>query len=493
MRLDISQQLRLEQQMKLAPRIIQAMEILQLPMLALQERIDAELESNPVLEMKGPEVDEEAPSEPEDYAEDRGEQPMVVDDSNGNQEDFQRLAEFEDEFGRESIEPDAPYHPRPAAQDDRDPKMAAMANAPAPSESLNEHLLHQWSFVETDEDVKAAGRLIINFIEEDGYLRTPLEELLERTRDPMTIELLTEALRRVQQLDPTGVGARDLSECLLLQLAVEAAAGRDVTLETEIVSRFLRDVEMNRLPQIAKRAGRSVEEIKAAIENISHLNPFPGHLVGSRTVPIITPDALVELDDDGEIYVTMADGNSPRLHISGSYRRLARNRKTEREAKQFLRKNIRSAQWLISAIQQRRETVRRVVGEVFLAQRDFLELGHEALRPLPMMDVARKVGVHVATVSRAVAGKYVQTPKGIFPLRMFFSGGTRTADGQDVSWNAVKAKLKEVVDNEDKSDPLNDDQLAEELNRHGIDIARRTVAKYRNLLKIPPARKRREY
>ncbi|MGB2820096.1 MAG: RNA polymerase factor sigma-54 [Phycisphaerae bacterium] len=493
MRLDISQQLRLEQQMKLAPRIIQAMEILQLPMLALQERIDAELESNPVLEMQGPEVDEEAPPEPEDYTEDRGEQPMVVDDSNGNQEDFQRLADFEDEFGRESIEPDAPYRPRRAVTDDRDPKMAAMANAPAPSESLNEYLLHQWSFVEADEDVKAAGRLIINFIEEDGYLRTPLEELLERTRDPMTIELLTEALRRVQQLDPTGVGARDVSECLLLQLAVEAAAGRDVTLETEVVSRFLRDVEMNRLPQIAKRAGRSVEEIKAAIENISHLNPFPGHLVGTRTVPIITPDALVELDDDGEIYVTMADGNSPRLHISKSYRRLARNRETEREAKQFLRKNIRSAQWLISAIQQRRETVRRVVGEVFLAQRGFLEFGQEALKPLPMMDVARKVGVHVATVSRAVAGKYIQTPKGIFPLRMFFSGGTRTADGQDVSWNAVKAKLKEVVNNEDKSRPLNDDQLAEELNRHGIDIARRTVAKYRNLLKIPPARKRREY
>ena len=493
MRLDISQQLRLEQQMKLAPRIIQAMEILQLPMMALQERIDAELESNPVLEMMDPEVDEEAPPAPEEYADDRGEQPMVVDDSNGNQEDFQRLADFEAEYGPEFIEPDARYRPPRAPQDDRDPKMAAMANAPAPAESLNEYLLHQWSFVEADRDVKAAGRLIINFIEDDGYLRTPLEELRERSKKPVSLEVLTEALRGVQQLDPTGVGARDVCECLLLQLAVEAAAGRDVTLETEIVSRFLRDVEMNRLPQIAKRAGRSVEEIKAAIENISHLNPFPGHLVGDRSVPVITPDAIVEMDEDGELYVTMADGNSPRLHISGSYRRLARNRKTDREAKQFLRKNIRSAQWLISAIQQRRETVRRVVEEVFLVQRGFLELGQEALKPLPMMDVAGKVGVHVATVSRAVAGKYVQTPKGIFPLRMFFSGGTKTADGQDVSWNAVKAKLKEVVHNEDKSKPLNDDQLAAELSNHGIDIARRTVAKYRNLLKIPPARKRREY
>jgi RNA polymerase sigma-54 factor len=208
---------------------------------------------------------------------------------------------------------------------------------------------------------------------------------------------------------------------------------------------------------------------------------------------VITPDAIVDVDEDGELVVSMSDGNSPRLRISGSYRRLAKSRKTARDAKQFIQKNIRSAQWLISAIQQRRNTVQRVVAEVFAVQRAFLDEGHEALKPLPMVDVANKVGVHVATVSRAVAGKYVQTPRGIFPLRMFFSGGTTTADGQDVSWDAVKAKLREVIDNEDKSKPLNDDKLAAELRKHGIEIARRTVAKYRNLLDIPPARKRREY
>ncbi len=493
MRLQASQQLRVEQQMKLAPRIIQAMEILQLPMLALQERIDAELESNPVLELKDPEVDEEAPMADEEYADDRGEHPLVVDDSNGNEEDFHRLAEFEDEFGPEFVQADAPYRPPRAAAGEPDPKMEAMANAPAPSESLNEHLLHQWSFVDAPENVQAAGRLIINFIDDDGYLRTPLEELPERTNETITGEDLQAALAKVQQLDPVGVGARDLTECLLLQLNVEADAGHDVTLERQIVSRFLRDVEMNRLPQIARKTGRSVEEIKDAIENISHLNPFPGHLVGERSVPVITPDAVVTLDEDGRVVVTMSDGNSPSLHISGSYRRLAKNRKTAREAKKFLQKNIRSAQWLISAIEQRRDTVRRVVEEVFDVQHDFLERGREALKPLPMADVAQKVDVHVATVSRAVAGKYVQTPRGIFPLRMFFSGGTTTAEGKDLSWDAVKAKLKEVVDAEDKSDPLNDDQLAAELSKHGIDIARRTVAKYRKLLDIPSARKRRQF
>jgi len=189
----------------------------------------------------------------------------------------------------------------------------------------------------------------------------------------------------------------------------------------------------------------------------------------------------------------MADGNNPRLGISSSYRRLGKNRGVERDARQFIQKNIRSAQWLIGAILQRRDTVRRVVEEVFAVQRDFLEQGEEALKPLPMADVAAKVGVHVATVSRAVSGKYIQTPRGIFPLRMFFSGGTTTAGGEEVSWDAVKVKLKEIVDHEDKSKPLNDDELAEALKGSGVVIARRTVAKYRGLLDIPPARKRRQY
>jgi RNA polymerase sigma-54 factor len=191
--------------------------------------------------------------------------------------------------------------------------------------------------------------------------------------------------------------------------------------------------------------------------------------------------------------VSAPDGDRPRLYISRGYRRMVRDRRTDKKARRFLRDNIRSAEWLMSAIEQRRNTVRRVAEEVFRVQRDFLEQGPEALKPLPMTDIARKVGVHVATVSRAVAGKYAQTPRGIYPLRMFFSGGTTTAGGEDMAWDAVKLKLKEVIHAEDKSKPLNDDQLSVELRKHGIDIARRTVAKYRNLMGILPARKRRQY
>jgi len=478
--------------MKLAPRIIQSMEILQLPMMALQERIEAELQSNPVLELRDPEVDQEAPVLREEEDELRGDRQMVIGAEKGG-EDFRRVEEYQDEYGPEIANSDAPRRPRRTDPGERDRKLDAMANTPAPEQSLNEYLLQQWAFVEAGEDVKAAGRLIINFIDDDGYLRTELEDLPKHTNEPVTVAALRTALKAVQNLEPPGVGARDLKECLLLQLDAEGATGRDVSLEKELVHRFLRDIEMNRLPQIAKRTGRNIEQVKGAIENLSRLNSRPGALVGQRTAPVIAPEVTVEVAPGGETKVSMSDGNQPTLYISKTYRKLARDRNTDPQTRQFVQKSIRSAQWLIGAIEQRRKTVRRVVEEVFRVQRRFLEEGQQALKPLPMAEVANKVGVHVATVSRAVAGKYVQTPRGIYPLRMFFSGGTTTADGQDVAWDAVRLRLKEIIDAEDKAHPLNDDELAAELRKHGLDIARRTVAKYRGLLDIAPARKRRRY
>jgi RNA polymerase sigma-54 factor len=492
MRLDTSQQLRLSQEMKLSPRIIQAMEILQLPLLALQERIDAELVSNPVLE-----VQENAEGESGgEYERTRGETQMVVDEDRGHREDFQRLDDMTDEFGPDFANDDAPMQrPRPS-DDGRDAKLEAMANTPAPGESLQDHLLNQWAFLEPPAAVDRAGRIIIEYIEDDGYLRTPLEELMDKTscEQPAPGEQdFREALTLVQTLEPLGVGARDLRECLLIQLAGLSQQGYDVALETQLVGQFLREIEMNRLPAIAKRLDRDIEQIKEAIANIARLNPRPGSLISAETAPIVTPDVIVDLDEDGNVIVIMADERVPTLTINEQYSQQARDRNTEKETRKFLQRNIRSAEWIIEAIAQRRRTVLRVTEQVFRVQKDFLTEGREALKPLPMADVAEKVGVHVATVSRAVADKYVQTPRGIFPLRMFFSGGTTTASGEEMSWDAVKARLKELVDGEDKSKPLSDDALAEALKSEGIDIARRTVAKYRGLMNIPPARKRRQY
>ena len=477
--------------MTLSPRMIQAMEILQLPMLALQERIDAELVSNPCLEaIENVDGEPEAPAEAAPTQ--SGDETLVLGTDRSKEKDFERLEDFGDTYADDLEWSDRPS--RPAAAGERDSKMDALANTPAPDQTLADHLLEQWMFVEADEPAKLAGQAIISSIDDDGYLRMPLEELVRLDdQPPVTLEGLRRALPLVQRLDPPGVGARDLRECLLIQLEAEAAAGHDVTLEKQLVSEFLREIELNHIPQIARKTGRSVAQVKQAIAGLGRLEARPGRIIGQRAVPYIIPDAMVELDEQGNLVVTMREGELPPLRMSRRYRKMARARGTDPQAREFLRRNLRSAQWLIGAIMQRRQTVRRVVEEVFAAQREFLERGPEALRPLPMADVARKVGVHVATISRAVAGKYVQTPRGIFPLRMFFSGGTTTASGQDMAWDAVKARLKEVVEREDKAKPLDDEQIAKALAEGGVTIARRTVAKYRGILGIPPARQRTVY
>lgn len=487
MRLDTS--FRFEQQMRLAPRIIQAMEILQLPVMALQERIDAEMQSNPVLELASDSEDDQAPAELAEESPERGEQAMVVREGGDHGEDFQRLSDFEDEF--EPWMSDTSSGRTVAGERDR--KLDAMANAPAQDQSLHDYLQGQWTFVEATAELKQAGQAIISYIDDDGYLHTTLDEIHALTEKAFSPEILRHALAMVQTLEPPGVAARDLRECLLLQLAAEAAAGGEVTLETELVKFYLRDIEMNRLPQIVRRTGKTIEQIKTAIRNLARFNPRPGSLVSRRSAPVVMPDIIVEIDDAGQVIVTMSDGNTPPLHISQSYKKMSKDRSVDRDARQFIRRSIRSAQWLVGAIQQRRQTVCRVAQEVFKAQREFLDHGPEALKPLPMAEVAEKVRVHVATISRAVAGKYVQTPQGIFPLRMFFSGGKTNDKGQDVAWDAIRVKLKEVVDGEDKSKPLSDDQIVEAIKGQGIEIARRTVAKYRNLLEIPPARKRKKF
>ena len=491
MRLDLST--RLEQQMKLSPRMIQAMEILQLPLLDLQARVEAEMQSNPVLEIQpsAEDGDEATPAVGASLP-DRGETALVVREG-GADEDFRRLSEFQEEFEPWLFPDQAPSRPR-GEEGDRDRKLDALANAPADGQTLHEFLQQQWAFVEVDDLTRRAGGVLITFIDDDGFLRTPPEEIA-KTDDARDIPLqaLRDALVPLQTLEPPGIAARDLRQCLMLQLEAQSAAGRSVELELALVRDFLRDIEMNRLPQIARRIGRSVEEIRQAIGRLARLNPRPGSLVSSRPAPAVLPDVRVELDEQGNVTVSVPEGFSPRLAISRPYRRMAKNRATDREARAFLRRNIRSAEWLITAISQRRATLRRVAEEIFRVQKEFLYVGSEALKPLPMADVAERVGVHVATISRTVAGKYAQTPIGIFPLRMFFSGGTKTAGGQDVAWDAIRAKLREIIDAEDKRAPLNDDQIVAELTKHGIRIARRTVAKYRDVMGIGSKQQRRRF
>ncbi len=504
--MELSQSISMRQDMRqlLTPRMIQSMEILQLPLMALEERIEQELQANPVLELREGDTDPGPPIEDADAdrTEDRseGEQALVVKEDSNLSDDFDRLNRIADYFENEDFGPNQAPGPRTSSYDgERDKKLDAMNNTAARGITLAEHLLGQWAFVETTPPLRAAGRAIINHIADDGYLRVDFDSIAKDSKAPLSVEDLAKALSLVQTLEPTGVGARNIRESLLLQLdALEAdeelAEGHDFDLERRLVSDHLHDLEMNRYPQLSKKLGRPIDDLKGAVKRLGRLNPHPGKLIGGDDTPLITPDAIIFFDEESGTYgIKMANESVPSLFISGMWRKFIKDKKGDRKTREFLTNNVRNARWLIESIEQRKSTIMRVIRVVVDAQREFFDKGPEFLRPLPMILVADQLGIHVATVSRAVSEKWIQTPRGVFPLRRFFSGGTTSAEGEDMSWDAVKEKLRVIIDNEDKTNPLNDDEIVEKLADQGIELARRTVAKYRKILNIPTARQRREF
>jgi RNA polymerase sigma-54 factor len=490
MKLEMRGQMRMEQKMKLAPHMIQSMEILQLPILALQERIEQELNSNPVLETEPPESPEEVESASEDQAqEDTEEKDLVLSTDNNKTEDFERLDSLSDGFS-DYMDEAGPFRTR-IQTDEIDKKLEAMKNTAAPPQSLHDHLAEQWRLVEADEPVKKAGDMIIDYIDDRGYLSIRLEQLYNKDRGDFTVDDLKQALQLVQKLEPTGVGARDLKECLLIQME---QSSEDMSFESRLVSEYMDELLDNHLPEIARKMNCSIDSINRAVEHLSKLDTSPGLQIGQEQNHPITPDVIVESDDMGQYLVRLADSGLPNLRVNDYYAKMAKDDKVGEKTRKFLQNNLRSAHWIMEAIEQRKNTLLKVSKAIVKYQKDFFDKGELYLRPLPMSKVANDVGVHLATVSRAVAGKYVQCPWGVLPLRKFFSGGREDANGQAHSWEAIRAKLQQVIDEEDKTKPLNDDQIREKLAQAGIDnLARRTVAKYRKILNIPAARFRKKY
>ncbi|MHC4527545.1 MAG: RNA polymerase factor sigma-54 [Planctomycetota bacterium] len=482
--------MRLEQRMVLAPRMIQSMEILQLPILALQERIEQELNNNPVLEIEEPENSEEAGAAEQASDDEMDEKDLVVDTDSNKVQDFERLDSLDDEY-KDYMGEAGPFHRR-ARGDETDLKLQAIKNTAAPSQSLHEHLMDQWRLIEADELVKEAGAAIIDYIDDRGYLSVRLEQLHNKDKNNFTIEHLREALELVQKLEPAGVGGRDLKECLLIQIGQSTD---DLSFEERLVGDHMNALLDNRLPDIAKKMECTIEQINKAVERLSKFDTSPGLQVGrDRNLPV-TADVVVEqVEDSGQFAVRLADSDLPRLKVSDYYANMAKDRGAGEKTKKFLKDNIRSARWIMEAIEQRKNTLLRVTQSVVKHQKEFFEKGQLYLRPLPMSKVANDVGVHLATVSRAVAGKYVQCSRGVLPLRKFFSGGTEDVTGRARSWEAIRAKLQQIIDAEDKTKPLNDDQIRQKMSEAGINnLARRTVAKYRKLLNIPAARFRKKY
>jgi len=479
--------MRMEQRMKLAPRMIQSMEILQLPLMALEERIEQELEANPVLERRSSDFD--APDMttvagmPKEATPEPAEKPDIS--------DREIEAYIQDQADWSALKGN-----RVRSSGERDAKMDAMANTAARGASLQEELERQWDLVEAEDRIKRAGRVLLDYVTDDGYLREPVENIATQLPDGLTAKDLSDAVPVLQErLEPVGICARSLQECLLLQIdAMERDKGLDLTVPRVLVSTYLHDLEMNRLPQISRKSGFTIDQINHGKEFLKHLNARPGTLLGETRVPTVTPDAIVERDEEtGEYSVRLTEEYAPRLYINEIYKRMAKTKSVDGKTREFIANNIRNARWLIESIEQRRNTLLRVLRVVVEAQKEFLEHGPQFMKPLPMIGVADQLGIHVGTVSRAVAEKYVQSPRGIFPLRMFFTGGTENADGEAMSWDAVKAKLNEIIEKEDKNNPLSDDEIVVKLKEQGIELARRTVAKYRKIGGIPPARRRRVF
>ncbi len=472
MRMEARLQARQTQEMRLAPQMIQSMEILQMAVMDLQAKIAEELEENPVLEVQEKETvsldaKREEPSPDRDGADDEGKW-------------YEDLAGWREGRGRVA-----------RGGGDEDVKSEMLANTIARPESLQDFLKGQLSLLEVPEEYMPAAEQVIYNLDDGGYLPYTLEQIAETATPPVPLERLQVGLRIVQSLEPAGVGARDLKECLLLQLRSDASP--EAAFARDLIGAHLEDIEANRLPKIAKATGREIEEIKQALRVISGLNPRPGALYGGASSPRVVPDVVVE-SVDGRYEVRVENHYIPRLSLSPWHAKRLEAAPKDPALKEWLKKKMESARWLIEAIVQRQDTLQRVANAVVEAQKGFLDHGIDRLVPLKMQQIADQVGVHVSTVSRAISKKYMQTPRGIFPMKFFFTGGVQGAEGEEgESWVVVRQKVAEIVAQEDKRNPLSDGEIADALKKQGLDVARRTIAKYRKMLKIGSSRMRRAY
>lgn len=498
MRLEHSMGLRMGHELHLAPRMIQSMEILQLPIMALEEKIQQELQENPVLELT---QDSENANPNDDWNDDQNDhefepntskdtsdKTLVIDTKGQAEADFERLDGMPEEW-KESLYDD--HRPsRNAIEEFSERKHNAMQNMVSRPQSLEDYLIDQLSFFDISKEERRLVNLVIANLDDGGYLKSSAEEIANSIDPPCTPDQIRQAISIVQRLDPPGICARDLAECLLLQLTSETPNPDAVK---SLITNHLENIRHNRIPAIQKTTGLDLAQIKEAIEVIRKLNPKPAAIFNSENIPYVVPDIEIFKSEEGDYLVRLADELLPNVQINQSYVAECKNRATDKKVKEFLRPKIQSAQWLLEAIEQRRSTLKKVTQAIIQRQLSFLELGPEHIEPLKMLQIAEVVGVDVSTISRAVDDKWVQTPRGVFPLKRFFGGGTQSATGEDIAWEKIRRKLLEVVGAEDKSNPLSDEDLVNKLQEEGYPVARRTITKYRKILNIPSSRERKDW
>lgn len=475
MRLGLTQSLRTEQRLVQSPQMIQAMQVLQLPLLELKDQVEQELQENVFLERKDDSERAEAGLGQADQ------QPTIEDR-------LQREFSAEIDQLESRMEPSWRQGTRTYTGDDEDKKFEALNNTPGRTTSLADYLMTQVRTQESDAGLIRVVEHIVFSLDEDGRCTDTAEQIAQQLAVP--IPLAEEALDIVRGLEPIGVGARDLRDCLLMQID-HMEFVRPLT--RRIVEHHLDDLAMNKLPKIAKETGAAIEDIKESWEFLRvHCKPHPGSEFAAAASTGVVPDVLIE-EVDGKFEVKTQRGSLPELAISPVYRNLLQEARNDPKVYEYLRRKIEAAKWFIEAVHQRQNTIERVANEIVRRQEGFLRHGVQHLKPMKMQDIADAVHVHISTVSRAASGKYIQTPQGIFDMKRFFSSGTMSDAGDMVSQRAVKDTLKQIVEAEDKDNPMSDDQLVEELGKRGVHIARRTVTKYRKALGIDSSTRRKQF
>jgi len=496
MKTGLQQNIGLRQELKVNPRLYQAMDLLYMPLLDLQQHLKQELLVNPFLELVEPDDEEN------DDAADSDEAAEATDLS-----EPENTAEAEPEkTGDDDVDWEAVLLDGFETGGQREEHEVREWNEPVTVESrdLADHLTEQLSLLVLSSRQAFLAAEFVGNLSDDGYLACSLDnvrdgvnEVLTREEaerdddvqvDPFTDAEVLAMLLVIQDLDPPGVGARDLRECLLLQLR---AAGHRESLAYRLVDETFDELIAHRWTELAKRFGLSAQVVQSAADEIAKLDHKPGLRFAAGSDNYIIPDLVVERLD-GQYHIFLNDGNLPRLKLSRAYQDIARDKKQfDTESKEFIASKLNSANWMIQAIEQRRQTMLKVMHYIVDRQRDFLERGVQGLRPLTLREVAEAVGMHESTVSRVTNEKFVQTPRGVLPLKFFFSSGLSTSDGDDVSARGIKDQLEKLVSGEDPKSPLTDQAIVEILQQTGVQIARRTVAKYRDQLGVLPARMRK--
>lgn len=511
-------QIVLRQKQILTPALMQMVRILQLNRLELKDMIAEEIAQNPLLEEVGEGGEELTPAELQVLLETQDRDPNQVDNEvlkltqdaltqayEGDNEPAEPVAAggdseavttepvadaatAEDAFGQVDLEDffrdfNEPGFRSQSSEESDKPGFEFFLSSPV---TLTSHLISQLAMIVLPSAVRDAADSIIGNLEDTGYLSTPIEEIA--SRDSLLVADLEAALNAVQMCDPAGVGARSLQECLLLQLGSRNATGG---VAWQIVENHLKLVESRSVKELAKLLGRPQEHIHIALDVIRKLDPKPGLRYSGPGAREVQPD--VEIFKDGDTWVVqLSEEDVPQLRLNGSYRRMLEpDNGSDKTTRNYVRERFNSALQLIRNIEQRRQTILKVCQAIVRRQVEFLEQGIDAMRPLMIKEVAEEVGVHPSTVSRAVSSKYVHTPQGVFELRYFFSEAVQGPSGGGIPLQTLKRMVKKMIDDEDSAKPLTDDQIAARLKDQGIDVTRRTVAKYREDMRIPSTHHRR--